>query len=115
MKWSDLESNWCPVARTLSVIGDRWTVLILRDCFLGLTRFEQFADSLGITRHILSDRLARLVDAGILEKAAYSQRPKRYDYRLTEKGEALGPALAALRDFGKAHMPVRRAARDRQA
>ncbi|MEM7766728.1 MAG: helix-turn-helix domain-containing protein [Pseudomonadota bacterium] len=110
MKWTDLEDNWCPVARTLSVIGDRWTILILRDCFLGMSRFGQFADSLGVTRHILADRLKRLVDAGILEKQAYSARPKRYDYRLTAKGQALGAAMGALRDFGKQHMPVRRPA-----
>ena len=110
MKWSDLETNWCPVARSLSVIGDRWTLLILRDCFLGLTRFDQFAESLGITRHILSDRLKKLVDAGILEKRAYNDRPKRYEYHLTKRGTALGPALTALKDWGKAHMPVRRAA-----
>ncbi len=115
MKWSELESNWCPVARTLSLIGDRWTLLILRDCFLGLTRFEQFAGSLGITRHILSDRLGRLVEAGILERTAYQDRPTRYDYRLTEKGEALSPALSAMRDFGKAHMPIRRPAGESRA
>ena len=56
MKWSDLSDNWCPVARTLSLVGDRWTMLILRDCFLGLSRFEQFIASSGMTRHILADR-----------------------------------------------------------
>lgn len=115
MKWSDLDTNWCPVARTLSVVGDRWTILILRDSFLGLSRFEQFAESLGVTRHILADRLNRLVDAGILEKRVYSERPKRYDYQLTDKGHALAPALSALRDFGKAHMPVRRPAGETSA
>ncbi|MEM0985724.1 MAG: helix-turn-helix domain-containing protein [Pseudomonadota bacterium] len=110
MKWTNLQDNWCPVARTLSVVGDRWTLLILRDCFLGLTRFDQFAESLGITRHVLAARLKLLVDAGILEKRAYSTRPSRYDYHLTPKGQALGPALSALRDFGKAHLPIRRPA-----
>ncbi len=108
MKWSDLSDNFCPVARAMSVIGDRWTVLIVRDCFLGLSRFEQFQQSLGVTRHILANRLARLVKAGILEKRAYSDRPKRYDYVLTEKGRDLGPALRALKDWGKTYMPVRR-------
>jgi len=112
MKWSDLEGNWCPVARTLSVVGDRWTILILRDCFLGLTRFDQFIDSLGVTRHILAGRLKRLVETGVLEKRAYSERPRRYDYVLTERGQALGVAMAALRDWGKEHMPVRRQAGD---
>ncbi|MEH6410326.1 MAG: helix-turn-helix domain-containing protein [Hyphomonas sp.] len=109
MKWSELSDNWCPVARTLSVLGDRWTLLILRDCFLGLSRFEQFADSSGMTRHILTDRLKRLVDAEILVKKAYSQAPMRYDYVLTEKGIELAPALMTLRDWGKKHLPVRRA------
>ncbi|MEL7546445.1 MAG: helix-turn-helix domain-containing protein [Pseudomonadota bacterium] len=110
MKWTDLEDNWCPVARTLSVVGDRWTMLILRDCFLGKTRFEEFATSTGATRHIISARLKRLVDMGVLERNAYSERPKRYQYLLTEKGRELAPALIAFRDWGKKHLPVRRRA-----
>ena len=93
----------------LSLVGDRWTLLILRDCFLGLSRFDQFAESTGATRHIVSDRLKRLVDAGILEKSAYSERPKRYEYVLTEKGQEFAPALIAFKDWGKKHLPVRRA------
>lgn len=108
MKWSELSDNWCPVARTLSVVGDRWTLLILRDCFLGLSRFEQFIESSGMTRHILAERLKRLVDAGVLERRQYSDGPKRYDYVLTEKGQELAPALMTLKDWGKRHMPVRR-------
>ena len=111
MKWTDLDTNWCPVARTLSVVGDRWTLLILRDCFLGQSKFEGFAETTGAARHILSSRLKRLVDAGILEKHAYSTRPKRYEYRLSEKGQELAPALIAFRDWGKKHMPVRRPAK----
>lgn len=110
MKWDELEKNWCPVARTMSVVGDRWTLLILRDCFLGVSRFDGFQKSLGVTRHVLADRLKRLVDAEILEKSAYSERPPRYDYQLTQKGRDLGPALIALRDWGKTYMPVRRQA-----
>ena len=110
MKWSDLEENWCPVARTLTLVGDRWTLLILRDCFLGHSKFEEFAESTGATRHIISGRLKRLVEAGILERQAYQTRPKRYEYVLTEKGREFGPALAAFRDWGKKHLPVRRAA-----
>ena len=110
MKWSDLPNNPCPVARTMSLIGDRWTVLIIRDCFLGLSRFEQFQKSTGMTRHVLSERLKRLAEGGIIERRAYQDSPARYEYVLTEKGRDLAPALAALRDWGKAHMPVRRAA-----
>ena len=108
MKWSELSDNYCPVARCLSVIGDRWTILILRDCFLGLTRFDEFQSSLGITRHVLSERLSRLVDEGLLEKRKYSKHANRFDYHLTEKGRAIGPALKELADWGKTHMPVRR-------
>lgn len=110
MKWNDLSDDVCPVARAMSVIGDRWTLLILRDCFLGKSRFEDFQKSLGITRHVLADRLKRLVDEGVLEKAAYSQHPPRYDYVLTDKGRDFGPALRGLRDWGRTHMPVRRPA-----
>jgi len=109
MKWTELDDNWCPVARTLSLVGDRWTLLILRDCFLGKSRFEQFVTSTGATRHLISDRLKRLVEAGILEKTAYSERPKRFEYVLTEKGHEFAPALMAFRDWGKRHLPVRRA------
>lgn len=111
MKWTDLDESWCPVARTLSLVGDRWTLLILRDCLLDLSRFEQFARSTGATRHIIAGRLKRLVEAGILEKHAYSQRPKRYEYVLSDKGRELAPALVAFRDWGKKHLPVRRTAK----
>ncbi|MDJ0921851.1 MAG: helix-turn-helix domain-containing protein [Henriciella sp.] len=111
MKWSDLDTNWCPVARTLSLVGDRWTLLILRDCFLGLAKFEELAKSTGATRHIVASRLKRLVEAGVLEKQAYSERPKRFEYVLTVKGRELEPALHTFRDWGKAHIPVRRAAK----
>lgn len=110
-KWSELDENWCPVARTLSVIGDRWTLLILRDCVRGHSRFEEFAESLGVTRHVLSGRLKRLVEAGVLEKRPYQPRPRRYEYVLTEKGRELLPALDVFFAWGRAHMPVRRKAR----
>lgn len=110
MKWSDLDDNYCPVARTLSLVGDRWTLLILRDCLLGMSRFGEFAASTGATRHIISSRLSRLVAAGVLTRTAYSQRPPRYAYTLTEKGHELVPALTVFRDWGKAHLPVRRPA-----
>lgn len=109
MKWSELNDNWCPVARTLSVVGDRWTLLILRDCYLGKTKFEEFAASGGMTRHILADRLKRLVEVGILVRKPYSMAPKRYDYVLTEKGEELRPALTIMKEWGKKNLPIRRA------
>ena len=102
MKWSDLEKDTCPIARSLSVVGDRWTLLILRDCFLGTTRFDTFQNSLGLTRHLLAERLSRLVEAGVLEKAVYA--PRRFDYKLTARGKALAPVLSHLFDWGKAHV-----------
>ena len=110
MKWTELDENSCPVARTLSVVGDRWTLLILRDCFLGLSRFDQFASSTGATRHIIAARLKRLVETGVLERRPMKDGAKRSEYVLTDKGRELGPALASFRDWGRKHVPVRRAA-----
>lgn len=110
MKWTDLDDHWCPVARTLSVLGDRWTLLLLRDACLGVTRFEDFVSSLEATRHVVAGRLKRLVDTGILEKRAYREKPLRYEYVLTEKGRALEPALSLFRQWGLDHLPVRRPA-----
>ena len=77
MRWSELSREPCSMARTISVIGDRWTLMILRDCFLRVRRFDDFERSLGITRHLLADRLRKLVKAGVLRKQPYSERPKR--------------------------------------
>lgn len=96
MKWDDLRNEACPVARGLSVIGDRWTMLVLRDCFLGIRRFEQMHERLGVTRHILADRLRKLEAAGVLRREQYRERPARFEYRLTEKGKALHPVIVAL-------------------
>lgn len=109
-KWDQLATDWCPVARALSVIGDRWTMLIVRDCFLGKSRFEEFQKSLGVTRHVLSNRLKRLVEDGVLERNVYSTRPLRYAYQLSEKGRDFAPALVGLKDWGKKHMPIRKPA-----
>lgn len=105
MKWNDLHNEACPVARGLSVVGDRWTMLVLRDCFLGIRRFEQIQERLGITRHILADRLRKLEAAGVLRREAYHQRPPRHEYRLTERGKALYPLLVTLIDWANAHVP----------
>jgi DNA-binding HxlR family transcriptional regulator len=94
------EGQDCPIARTLEIVGERWTLLIVRDVLDGLSRFDQFQASLGIARNVLTDRLNRLVAEGILERVPYSKRPPRYEYRLTERGRELEPALAALRRWG---------------
>jgi DNA-binding HxlR family transcriptional regulator len=108
MKWKNLEREPCSLARTVAVIGDRWTLLVLRDCFLRVRRFEDFQARLGITRHILADRLRKLVRAGVLRKALYQQRPRRYEYRLTDKGLELQPVLLALVRWGDRHLAGRR-------
>src|SRR5438132_14016645 len=97
---SDYEGQDCSIARALEIVGERWTLLIVRDAFLGLRRFDQFQESLGIARNVLTDRLNRLVDEGILERVRYSERPERYEYRLTRKGRDLQIALAGLRQWG---------------
>ena len=100
MKWSETQQQNCPVAQTLALIGDRWTLLIIRDAFLGLSRFEQFQKSLGITRHVLAERLKRLVEEGILEKQSYIDRQQRFEYVLTAKGRDLKPILMAIVEWG---------------
>jgi DNA-binding HxlR family transcriptional regulator len=108
MKWNDLHTEACPVARGLSVIGDRWTMLVVRECFFGIRRFEQMQDRLGITRHVLADRLRKLEKAGVLRREAYQERPRRHDYRLTDRGKALYPVLVTLIDWANANVPTNR-------
>jgi DNA-binding HxlR family transcriptional regulator len=96
----DYEGQNCSIARALEVVGERWTLLIVRDAFLGLRRFDEFQESLGIARNVLTNRLNRLVEAGILERVRYSERPERFEYRLTPKGGELSIALAGLRQWG---------------
>lgn len=100
MRWTEINEMKCSVARTLSVIGDRWTLLIVRDAFLGVRRFEDFQGDLGMTRHRLAARLAKLVDDGILARVKYQDRPRRYEYRLTEKGIDLYPVVVSLLRWG---------------
>jgi DNA-binding HxlR family transcriptional regulator len=106
MRWKELDEERCSIARTVSVIGDRWTLLVLRDCFLKVRRFEEFEARLGITRHVLADRLAKLVEAGVLKRVPYQERPARHEYRLTAKGRALQPVMLALVHWGDTHMQV---------
>ena len=100
MRWSELGGERCSIARTVAIVGDRWTLLILRDCFLRVRRFEEFEARLGITRHILAGRLKKLVSEGVLRKVAYHERPVRYEYRLTQKGLDLYPVLMSLVHWG---------------
>lgn len=95
-----VDADDCSIEATLNLVGDRWTLLILRDIFRGRHRFGELADELGIARNLLADRLSRLVEHGILHKVPYQQRPLRHEYRLTPKGADLSPALVALMGWG---------------
>lgn len=92
----------CSVARTLKIVGDQWSYLLIREFFFGVHRFDRLQAHLGIARNILTDRLTRLVDAGVLDRRLYQKRPARYEYRLTEKGLDLYGAMLALMAFGDA-------------
>ena len=93
----------CPIARSLERVGEWWSILILRDAFHGLTRFDQFAESLGIAPNMLARRLKALVDAGLLERRRYSEHPPRDEYVLTEAGRDFRPVLWALLAWGNKH------------
>jgi DNA-binding HxlR family transcriptional regulator len=90
----------CSIARTLEMVGEWWTLLIIRDAFLGLSRFEEFQASLGIARNVLTRRLSTLVQAGILERRRYQEHPERFEYHLTEAGRELFPVIVALLQWG---------------
>ncbi len=100
MRRKSFEDMNCSIAQTLEVVGEWWTVLIVRDCLLGVTRFDDFQERLGIARNILSNRLDHLVERGILERAPYQDHPVRYDYRLTDKGRDLWLVLTTMREWG---------------
>jgi DNA-binding HxlR family transcriptional regulator len=93
----------CSVAQCLQVIGDWWTMLVVRDVFLGVRRFDELQARLGIARNVLAQRLKKLVDAGVLERRPYQEKPVRYEYALTDKGRDLWPVLTALRQWGDQH------------
>ncbi len=103
MKWEDLADQPCSVARSTAVIGDRWTLMILRDCFLGVRRFEAFQARLGISRTIIAARLKLLTEEGVLRKIPYQENPLRHEYRLTAKGLDLHPVVMAIVHWGDRH------------
>ena len=100
MLGSDYSSQACSIAGALGVVGERWSLLIVRDVFLGLRRFDQIQADLGIARNVLQARLARLVEHGVLERGRYQARPPRFEYRLSEKGIDLWPTVVALMQWG---------------
>jgi DNA-binding HxlR family transcriptional regulator len=100
MQRTSFETMNCSVAQCLEVVGEWWSMLIVRDAFLGVRRFDDFQSRLGISRNILATRLTSLVEADVLQKVPYQQRPVRHEYRLTERGLALWPVLTAMREWG---------------
>jgi DNA-binding HxlR family transcriptional regulator len=103
MQHKDLGAMPCPIARGLDRVGEWWSMLILRDAFAGITRFDAFQDSLGIAPAMLTRRLASLVEAGMLERRQYSERPPRDEYVLTPRGLDFRPVLIAMLAWGNRH------------
>lgn len=103
MQRKSFDDMTCPIARSLERVGEWWSILILRDAFQGLSQFDQFQKSLGIAPNMLSRRLTGLVEAGLLERRRYSERPPRDEYVLTERGRDFRPVLWALLSWGNKH------------
>lgn len=105
MRYEALADEPCSILRPLALLGDRWTLVVLRQAFTGIRRFEDFQSSLGMSRALLTERLNRLLDAGILERRAYRDAQRtRQEYRLTAKGLDLYPVLMALRSWGDKYL-----------
>jgi DNA-binding HxlR family transcriptional regulator len=102
----DYPDQVCSVARSLEVVGERWTLLILRDAIVGIERFEEFEESLGIASNVLTNRLKLLCDENVLNRVPDPERPGRPKYVLTAKGRELGPALLVLMKWGDRHYPT---------
>lgn len=105
MQRTSFSSIKCPAARALDSVGDWWSILILRDAFQGLSRFDEFQKSLGIAPNILTRRLKHLTDEGLFDRRCYNARPARYEYVLTPKGRDFFPVLMALFSWGNRHLP----------
>ena len=105
MKWSQIDAIPCPIAQAMSVIGDSWTLLILRDAMRGATKFEEFQQKTGASRAVISERLTHLVKHGVLERTQYEEHPPRYDYRLTPRGKALQPVMMTMVHWAETHLP----------
>lgn len=105
MRRKSLEGQECPIARSLERVGEWWSILILRDAFRGLKRFDEFSDSLGIAPNMLARRLSALVEAGLLRRQRYNEKPPRDEYVLTDRGKDFRPVLLALLAFGNKHFP----------
>ena len=106
LKASDFKRSSCPVAKTLDIIGDKWSLLVLRDLFADKSTYSEFQESPeAIPTNILADRLSRFVEQGLIEKSPYQERPVRYAYTLTPKGRDLGPLLIEMVKWGEKYFP----------
>jgi len=103
MLGSTYENQTCSIAAALDVIGERWSLLVVREVFLGVRRFDEIQRDLGIARNVLQTRLTKLVQEGVLERRPYQERPARYEYRLTDKGLDLWPTMVSLMQWGDRH------------
>lgn len=107
MRWSEIDTIPCPLAQAMSVIGDSWTLLILRDAMRGARKFDEFQQSIRASRAIVSERLGHLVEHGVMEKVQYEAHPPRFEYRLTDRGRALQPVMMTMAHWAETHMPKR--------
>ena len=105
VRWNDVGEARCSVARALSVVGDRWTMLLVREALLGTRRFDDFQPNTGASRAIVAERLRSLVAEGVLDRVRYQHHPERFEYRLTAKGRDLYPVVAALLAWGDRWAP----------
>lgn len=105
MRWSEIDTIPCPIAQAMTVIGDAWTMLIVRDALWGATRFDEFQSRTNASRAVVAERLSRLVEHGVMERHQYEAHPPRYEYRLTGRGRALQPVLMVMADWSETHLP----------
>ena len=103
MKWDEISQQQCPIARSSAVLGDRWSLLILSDLFLGVRRFDDFHQRLGLSRTTLTNRLKLLADHEVVQRYVYQEQPTRHEYRLTPKGLDLFPVISTLANWGNKH------------
>ena len=106
MRWNEIGEARCSVARALAVVGDRWTMLLVREAFLGTRRFDDFQHNTGASRAIVTERLRDLVADGVLDRVKYQDHPERFEYRLTAKGHDLHPVVTALLAWGDRWAPA---------
>lgn len=105
MRWSKIDAIPCPLAQAMSVIGDSWTLLILRDAMRGARKFDEFQRSTHASRAVISERLAHLVEHGVMERVQYEAHPPRYEYHLTARGRALQPVMMTMAHWAETQLP----------